>query len=261
MGNSYDLMVVDDEEIIREGISSYDWAPLGFNARAAFSNGAKAIDYLKANHVDVVITDIRMPILDGLELARWIREHRKSVRVVLLTVYKDFEYARTALSLGVATYLLKPIDLDELARTFSALRKELDAERVASTAPSAPSISPADTASTAAIMKAVDYINARYSSAINLEMLADLAEMNACYFSSQFKIVTGWNYQDYLVKLRIGEAQRLLREPGRRVSEVGRMVGYENTKYFTDVFKRETGLTPTEYRRAAMGGAAPSAIG
>jgi len=258
MDTYYDLLVVDDEDIIREGLGSYDWAPLGFRVCEAASNGAKAIDYLKGNHVDVVITDIRMPTLDGLELSRWIHDRRRSVKVVLLTVYKDFEYARTALSLGVSTYLLKPIDLDELARTFSALRKELDEERIASGTPSAPAISPSDTSATSAVMKAVEYLNGHFCDPINLESLAKVAEMNACYFSSQFKIVTGWNYQEYLAKLRIGEAQRLLQDPCRRVSEAGRMVGYENTKYFTDVFKRKTGMTPTEYKRAASSGGAPA---
>jgi len=247
----YDLIIVDDEETIREGLRSFYWEKTGFRVRGTFANGERAIDFLKQHKVDVVITDIRMPVLDGLALTEWIRNNRRSIKVIILSVYKEFEYARRALSSGAYLYLLKPVNLRELEEKMTELAAQLGGQSAAGLREEpqlVPSLSLKRTVTTSAVSKAIDYMNEHYAEPISLQLLASIVELNSCYFSSQFKLVTGWNYQDYLRKLRMTKARHLLETTNLKVYEISDRIGYDNTKYFSDVFKRETGMTPSEFR-------------
>lgn len=108
------LLIVDDEEEIRNGLFRYSWENLGFVAVAAVSNGEEALSYLLANSVDAVLCDIRMPCMDGLELARKIQEQKISTHIIFLTGYKDMEYIRSAIHSGCFDYLLKPTHFRQL---------------------------------------------------------------------------------------------------------------------------------------------------
>nr|MCR4777719.1 response regulator [Lachnospiraceae bacterium] len=90
-----EVIIVDDERNIREGIERLiDWESLGCHVAASFSNGALALDYLRKNDIDIVITDIKMPVMDGLEMARILSEEKNMAKVIILTAYSDFEYAK-----------------------------------------------------------------------------------------------------------------------------------------------------------------------
>ena len=125
----YRLIVVDDEEIIREGLMyGVNWEPLGFEVAAGFEDGADALEWLDRNGCDVVLTDIMMARMSGLELAQKVYESHPEVRVLILSAYQEFEYARTAIRWGVVDYLLKPIRTQEIRQVFSRLRDTLDRE-------------------------------------------------------------------------------------------------------------------------------------
>ena len=105
----YRLIIVDDEFEIRNGLSRYfPWESVGFEAAAVFENARGALDYIRRNPVDVVLTDIEMPGMSGIELARVIHEQRLPVKVIFLSAYKKFEYARDAISYRVVHYITKP---------------------------------------------------------------------------------------------------------------------------------------------------------
>lgn len=123
----YRLVFVDDESIIREGISScIAWEPLGFSLAAMLENGQQAIEYLRTHPVDIVISDIKMPKIDGLELSRLIHEQYPQVMVLLLSGHDDFEYAQEAMKYQVNEFLLKPITADELTEVLKRVRDQLD---------------------------------------------------------------------------------------------------------------------------------------
>lgn len=123
----YNMILVDDEAIIRDGISScIPWGSNGFNLVGVFEHGEAALEYIEQNPVDVVLSDINMPRMNGLELSRTLGERFPQITVVLLTGYDDFEYAQEAVRSQVREFLLKPITQSELSDILQTIRVELD---------------------------------------------------------------------------------------------------------------------------------------
>ena len=120
----YPLIIVDDEEITRIAISGYiQKKHPAFQVAGIFSNGADALRFLQEHPVNVVITDIRMPRMDGLELVAHIHENHPGIFVIIISGYSEFEYARKAIRYGVVNYLLKPLDFAELSRFWDSSAK------------------------------------------------------------------------------------------------------------------------------------------
>ncbi|MEA4822820.1 MAG: response regulator [Clostridiaceae bacterium] len=125
----YKLIIADDEEIIRHGlVTLIDWSSLGFEVTGLFEDGRDVIDYLQKKDVDVILTDVCMFELSGLDIARYVydNQRRMRVKVCLFSGYQDFTYAQEAIRFGVAEYLLKPIDPKELIKTMITIRDALD---------------------------------------------------------------------------------------------------------------------------------------
>ena len=127
------VMIVDDEKLIRDGLSGLvDWREYGFDVVAEAADGVQALEYLQDHRVDLVFTDIRMPRLDGMELARQLRKKQPSVKIVFVSGYDDFALVRQALQMGACDYLLKPLDPDVLTELLVRLGKEAAAAPVLS---------------------------------------------------------------------------------------------------------------------------------
>ncbi len=125
----YTILIIDDEPVIREGISeNIDWQKHGFRLVGACSDGREGIRAVEELHPDVVLTDICMPFVDGLDLAAFIADRCPQTKTILLTGYDEFEYAQEAVKLKVSDFLLKPITADELRTILDRLRAELDLE-------------------------------------------------------------------------------------------------------------------------------------
>jgi two-component system response regulator YesN len=128
------LVVADDDDSIREGLLDVvDWESLGFRVVADFADGEELIAYLKKYPVDVVLTDIRMSLVSGIDVAKFIDEEGIAAEVVFLSGYREFEYARKAVSYGVREYLLKPVELEEIYEVIGRVRAELDRGNAART--------------------------------------------------------------------------------------------------------------------------------
>jgi two-component system response regulator YesN len=126
----YKLVIIDDEALIRESIPNIiNWESMGFEIVASLEDGREAIEYIDKMHVDVVFTDIKMTFVSGLELAKYIYEHKPHIKVIIISGYQDFEFARQAISYDVVHYLLKPTRLDELRSIFEDVRNQLDKEK------------------------------------------------------------------------------------------------------------------------------------
>lgn len=123
----YTLIIVDDEDITRMAISGYiQRTQQDFKVEGTFSNGIDALNFLKERPVNIVITDIRMPGMDGLKLAEYISENHPGTIVMIVSGYGEFDYARRAMRYGVSTYLLKPLDFSELTGNLVEARQKLD---------------------------------------------------------------------------------------------------------------------------------------
>lgn len=136
----FKFIIVDDEKIIRSGLAkSFDWSSIGFEPVEQFEDGKEAIEYLKNNAVDVVLTDVRMYEVSGIELAKYVFDNHPQTKVVIISGYKEFNYAQEAMRYGVCDYLLKPLDREEIRKVFlrvgEILAKERDDQNRSSTLP------------------------------------------------------------------------------------------------------------------------------
>lgn len=126
----YTVYLADDEQLIREGLAeTIPWTSLGLNLVGTAEDGRQALQGIQEKKPDIVLTDIRMPYLDGLKLISRIRDVHPSCRVVIITGYGEFTYAQSAIQLGVSDFVLKPINITNLCRTLGKLTRELDSER------------------------------------------------------------------------------------------------------------------------------------
>lgn len=128
MNNLYNVIIVDDEYVIRDGLMSFKWEELGFKPSGSASDGEEALRLMEGAPADLLITDIKMPIMDGIELTEKISSMYPACKIVILTGYKEFDYVQKAIRSGVIEYILKPIDLFELEQLIIKIKTNLDAE-------------------------------------------------------------------------------------------------------------------------------------
>ena len=127
----YRVLLVDDEEEIRTGISrKIHWAALGLSLVGEAGNGEEALELAEQLRPDMVLTDIKMPFMDGLELCRRLRQSLPAAKLVVFSGFDDFEYARQAVGMGVSEYILKPINASELSEVLNRLKNQLDSQRL-----------------------------------------------------------------------------------------------------------------------------------
>jgi len=247
------IMIVDDEHMEREMLQ--DMMQQRFGASADIrqtANGNQAVDLAFLWEPELVLMDIEMPGMNGLEAARQILERQPECKVIFITAYSLFSYAHEAVKLGACDYILKPVNPEEveqaISRAFAQLesRKQL-AEGVGDETE--------ETANGDVLMNKVkQYLKCNYMQYdISLDSVSRIVNMAPAYFSSRFKKCFGVNFVDYVSELRMNAAQELLKDPLRSTAEIATMVGYDSANYFARTFKKHLGMTPTDYRRQCMG--------
>ncbi|WP_110930849.1 response regulator transcription factor [Paenibacillus bouchesdurhonensis] len=247
----YNLLIVDDEAETREALSSYfPWGEVGFEVVGQVNNGQEALAFIAGEErVDVVLTDIKMPIMSGVELAEKLYNNRRHIKIVFISGYRDFEYAQKALHYRVKNYVLKPAKYHVLTEVFLKIKEELEDERTLPE-PKPEADYPRNDESLI-IHKIKSYVKENYKDA-SLEEVARLVHMNANYLSFFFKQKTGQNFSDYLIQTKMEVAVHLLQNVSYKTYEVSEMVGYSNAKNFTRTFKSYYGKTPSEYRNGPV---------
>lgn len=124
----YKVLLIDDEILVREAIAKrMKWAELGFELVASCENGKEAVEYIRQNQVDIVLTDICMPHMDGMDLSRWLYENFPEIKIIIFSGFSDFEYAKKAIRYRVSEYLLKPVTSKELTEVLLKIKEKLDA--------------------------------------------------------------------------------------------------------------------------------------
>jgi len=240
----YKVLLVDDEADTREALSAYfPWQDVGFQIIGQCGNGKEALDFIhQEQKVDVILTDIKMPVMSGIELAEAIHEQKHNIQVIFLSSYREFEYAQKALRYRVNNYIVKPAKYQMLLDVFGSLRTELEAAKRGFDQPEA------DKSNDGLIISQIKaYIQSHYKDA-NLEEAAKQVYLNANYLSYLFKQKTGQNFSDYLIQVKMKVAMKLILDNLYKTYEISEMVGYSNAKNFTRTFKSFYGKTPSECR-------------
>jgi two-component system response regulator YesN len=244
----YKLVLVDDEVEIRNGLSQYfPWNEIGFDVVGIFENGKKALTFIDSHHVDVLLCDIRMPLMTGLEVAQELHSRQSKIKVILLSGYKEFEYAKQALSYDVKGYIVKPTKYNELYEHFSKLKLELD--KSGDEQAGRRSLDENSTFNEKVIATIRTYVEQNYKQAA-LEEAAALVRMNSYYVSRYFKEKTGQNFSDYVAEVKMNKAAELLKDIRYKTYEISEMVGYSHAKNFTRTFKKHFGMSPREFRNS-----------
>jgi len=371
---TYSVLLVDDEAFSRTLIGDYLSKMPNIRLAASLANGFSAKQYLLEHMVDVVITDIKMPLMDGLELAQFVKEFQPGCPVVIISAYGEFEYARKAISFGVTDYLLKPVQLEQIEemirkacehvennrnqllmrkynpdqeledkirklfqrnhiserwkvklskrmtarnvlvrvsvndknetnveekslifkqilqdklrgwyilRTRSELGKyeylcstlsknyhsmlESMGEYINFTMKQSVEFVILDEVESVEeleqfylqrqkndrpreIEKALCYMEEHLDKDMSRDEVADYVHLSSSYFSRLFKSETGMGFGEYLLKMRMDTAKKLL-ENDKKVREVAEAVGFRDVKYFSVVFYKKVGCLPSDYRR------------
>lgn len=223
------------------------WDSLGFELVGSTNNGQSALDFVTRTRPHVVLTDIRMPKMDGLELLRIVRERFTNTKVVILSGYDDFSYAQAAIKLGVSDFLVKPVDADALAGALLKVRREIfDDPRILQENP-ATNTGETETENNGhrLVQRAETHIRQNFTRDISVEELSSLVGLSANYFSHLFKKTMGCGVKEYIHALRIAQAKKLLAESDLKIYEIAEQVGYTDYKHFSGVFKKVAGIAPT----------------
>jgi len=240
----YSLVIVDDEEDVLEGLRDYfPWESVGFSVEKAFLNSQDAIAFCKERRPDVVLTDIRLPVIDGFALISRITESVSPPPLFcIISAYGDFEYAQRAIRLGVKDYLVKPASFDDVKKVFLGLKKTLD-ERSSSVLNANPETS------NALVSKAIEIIEKKTGSC-SLESISSDLGVNHSYLSRLFKKETGENFQSFLMRKKTDMAKSMLIGSCEYSNaEIAKALGYQDTPNFCRLFKKVTGLSPQRYRK------------
>lgn len=241
---NHNLLIVDDEYEIREGSAEY--------LRGVFSNafidtaksGEEACRKLKESSFDAMLLDIRMRGMDGLELLERLKEQESMPLTVLISGYQEFDYARRAIELNVVKYLVKPFSPQELSDTVSMLFL-LSEEQNESSGQKEP-LEMADPSVTAEAIKR--YLDEHYRKKISLKTLSGEFGLNQDYLGKIFKRSTGTSVNSYLSKRRVEEACSLMINTRLNISEIADVCGFSDQTYFSTIFRKITGVAPTDYR-------------
>ena len=249
-------MIIDDEEYVTTSLSKYiSQQHTQFRVAQTFTAADAALAYLRAHGADVVITDIRMPHMDGLEMLAQLREFLPEADVLILSGYSEFEYARKACTFNVRNYLLKPIDFQELSKELDSIAAHRSrsapppAEEPAVPAPRV--VSNVGVEDDSVIQYAKNYIRAHYADNISRDTVAKVVFLDGAYFSRLFKQKTGQSYIDFLTEVRMEKAKELL-ATHINISEISEAVGYFHRNQFITNFRKFTGYTPNEYRTKVL---------
>lgn len=245
----YKVMIVEDEKIIRAGLRKIiEQMDAYYTVSQECSDGIQAWELFQRNMPDLVITDIRMKSMSGLELITKIREANSDIPIIIVSGYSDFEYAKKALRLQVRDYLLKPISVKELTGILLKLKEVLDGMAGADAEPSSVQM----TEQSSVIGQVKEYVKQHIGDSLSLQYLADHVNISPNYLSTLFKNETGQNISDYITDQRIKKAKSLLCTTNLKIYDVSGLCGYTSPKHFMDVFKKTVGETPMQYRNKAQ---------
>ena len=253
----YKVLIIEDEFYMREWLRTrVHWEQLGLELAAAASDGVEGMEMYQLHQPDIIITDLSMPCMDGIDLIKAVRSKDARVRFLILTCLEEFQYARAAVSMDVTDYILKvSSDIPQVEAVLSKAIKQLqefsvsEGKRDIAEETTGEAVVKTNEGKPLFIQCSLAYMKENYSRDISIEDVAEHVGMSAGYLSRQIKKTEGKSFIMLLNSIRIETAKGLLNNPQIKIHEIAQMVGFAKTSYFIHVFKKYYGITPGEYRR------------
>jgi len=254
----YKLLIVDDEYIIRKGIISFvNFEELNINVVLEASDGKAALEIFKQELPDLILADINMPKINGLEFAAACKAIKPEVKICIVTGYDYFDYAVTALKLGIDDYILKPASKKDISEILGKLINKLGDEKCKQEVKSIVSglvnknNLGDDNGYKAIIQKEIEDNIANPQ--LSLTSLADKMGFSFGYLSNLFKKLIGASFQEYVFNERMERAKIILLSTDMKNYEIAQAIGFEDPNYFSTAFKKKYGMSPNQYKEKVRG--------
>lgn len=253
------VLIVDDEYLVRYGLrESIDWRENGFNIIGEASDGEEGLELASKCRPEIIITDIKMPFMDGIEFMKNLHKENIDSKLIVLSGYDDFKYAKSAIDFGVFAYILKPVDNESLLMALNKVAAVIENENKAKNIIKSKLLNDMivtlkriiknkSTTASAQVNDAVKYIMEHYNEDIDLNSIANELYISQYYLCHRFKEVLGTTVLDYITEYRIEKAKELLKDKKYKIYEVCKIVGYNDPRYFSQIFKKLTTMSPKEY--------------
>lgn len=252
----YKILIVEDEDTIRKGlIFMVDWLKVNCVVAGEAADGEEGIEKIKEIRPDIVITDVKMPFKNGIEML----EESISVygyEAIIISGYSEFEYAKKAITLNVTEYLLKPIDFEHLYQTIEKLTKKIERKQRVEVymnsleekqANRILEPRPAQGFRNKYAARMLEYIKSSYHQKISLNDISRQYGISSTYLNAKFKKETNYTFNDFLNRYRVLQAVELLKQDKMMVYEIAKTVGFQDYKYFIQVFKKYIGCSPGKF--------------
>ncbi|MBP3475166.1 MAG: response regulator [Lachnospiraceae bacterium] len=255
----YKVAIIDDEPIIVEGLTkTMPWEKWNMQVIGFAYDGKEGLSLIRRERPDIIISDINMPQLDGLKMIAGLKSEFPNMQIVILTGYREFEYAREAISLGVTRFLLKPSKMNELEEAMDAVKGKLvklgisgeehPADESARSTEAEEEILYNNEANSFIVKNALEYIRENYKEKLRLSDVADQIYVSQWHLSKLLNKQMGQNFSEILNGIRMEKAKELLKDPSLRICDIAEEVGFLDMAHFSRVFKKLEGMSANEYR-------------
>ena len=255
----YQVLLADNDPVLHYILKHFDWEIYGFVIAAEADDANTVMQKLNLQKIDLVIIDIRLPDTNGMELLKRLREKWPHICVILLSTYNDFEYAQRGIRYGVFDYLTKPVSPQELSAT---LRRTADyfqrcpAARKNHTLcqkamESLPEYFTIEKNPSSIVLGICTFVIDNIEKDVRLETVAEALQLSRDYTGRIFKQKTGTNFIEYITRVKMERAKKLLATSQYKNYEVSKKLGYKTPDYFSKLFKKYIGITPVKYRLSA----------
>lgn len=248
----FKVILVDDEDIIVEGLKKVvDWEKYECAVVATAGDARQGAAAIREHRPDILFTDIKMPDMDGLTMLAGLKGEFPDLQITVLTGYRDFEYAKRAIHIGVTRFLLKPSKMGEIEEALQAMTDHLRKIHPAQDPP-APPPREGENANSFIVRNAMQYMDAHYTEKLTLTELADKVYVSQWHLSKLLNKYAGQSFNDILNRRRVEKAKELLKDPSLKIHEISDMLGFTEVTHFSRIFKKLENVSPNEYRNTAL---------
>ena len=256
------LMIADDEHLIRQGLSSLNWESVDVKVVGTASNGIECWDMVQELKPDVLLTDIHMQGYKGTDIARMVKEHHLLTKIIFLTGYKEFEYAREAVELGIVSFVLKPSDPSEIFEAVNKAKIQIEQQNLLMNEQNTlmrqvkenqmalfdKLLPDEEMLTNETVKQLLIYLKSHFAEEITLGSASEIVHLCPVYLSRLVKKETGKSAQEYIQLKVIDIAKERMFDTTKSISEIAYELGFRYPQHFTRLFKKCVGQSPNEYR-------------